>query len=71
MAELLHAKSDADKLPDGKLSTKGVGAAAPDTSEAQALDDGVIVPLGKPKVQKREGLLDTNKQRLRTLSTFP
>ncbi|KAK8565495.1 hypothetical protein V6N12_059055 [Hibiscus sabdariffa] len=57
MAELLHSKSDADKLPDGKLSTKGVGATAPDPSEAQTLDDGVIVPLGKPKEQKREGAL--------------
>ena len=35
-------------------STKGVGATAPDPSEAQTLDDGVIVPLGKPKEQKRE-----------------
>ncbi|XP_039005647.1 poly [ADP-ribose] polymerase 2-like [Hibiscus syriacus] len=57
MAELLHAKSDADKLPDGKLSTKGVGATAPDLSEAERLDDGVIVPLGKPREQKREGAL--------------
>ncbi|XVF80597.1 hypothetical protein PTKIN_Ptkin15bG0086500 [Pterospermum kingtungense] len=57
MAELLQPKSDADKLPDGKLSTKGVGATAPDPSEAQTLNDGVIVPLGKPKEQKREGAL--------------
>ncbi|XP_039012015.1 poly [ADP-ribose] polymerase 2-like [Hibiscus syriacus] len=57
MAELLQAKSDADKLPDGKLSTKGVGATAPDLSEAETLDDGVIVPLGKPREQKREGAL--------------
>ncbi|XWS46632.1 hypothetical protein CRYUN_Cryun14cG0085200 [Craigia yunnanensis] len=54
MAELLQAKSDADKLPDGKLSPKGVGATAPDPCEAQTLDDGVIVPLGNPKEQKRE-----------------
>ncbi|PPS00040.1 hypothetical protein GOBAR_AA20633 [Gossypium barbadense] len=57
MAELLQAKSDADKLPDGKLSTKGVGATAPDPSEAQSLDDGVVVPLGKPKEQNRKGAL--------------
>lgn len=57
MAELLQAKSDADKLPDGKLSTKGVGATALDPSEAQSLDDGVVVPLGKPKEQKRKGAL--------------
>ncbi|KAJ7977582.1 Poly [ADP-ribose] polymerase [Quillaja saponaria] len=49
MAELLNAKYDADKLPEGKLSTKGVGGTAPDLSEAQALEDGVVVPLGKPK----------------------
>ncbi|KAM1001744.1 hypothetical protein FF1_008223 [Malus domestica] len=40
---------DADKLPVGKLSTKGVGGTEPDFSEAQLLDDGVVVPLGKPK----------------------
>ncbi|KAI4349674.1 hypothetical protein L6164_010234 [Bauhinia variegata] len=49
MAELQSANYDADKLPQGKLSTKGVGGTAPDPSGAQALDDGVIVPLGKPK----------------------
>ncbi|KAK1354197.1 Poly [ADP-ribose] polymerase [Heracleum sosnowskyi] len=49
MAELLDAKYDADKLPDGKLSTKGVGATAPDLSEVETLEDGVVVPLGKPK----------------------
>ncbi|KAJ0052867.1 hypothetical protein Pint_00959 [Pistacia integerrima] len=51
MAELLHANYDADKLPEGKLSTKGVGQTAPDPSEAQALKDGIVVPLGKPKEQ--------------------
>ncbi|KAA8549149.1 hypothetical protein F0562_000833 [Nyssa sinensis] len=51
MAELLTANYDADKLPQGKLSTKGVGATAPDFSEALALEDGVVVPLGKPKKQ--------------------
>ncbi|KAJ9171804.1 hypothetical protein P3X46_015118 [Hevea brasiliensis] len=51
MAELLHADYDADKLPHGKLSTKGVGATAPDLSGAKKLEDGVIVPLGKPKKQ--------------------
>nr|XP_028943594.1 poly [ADP-ribose] polymerase 2-like [Malus domestica] len=30
-------------------STKGVGGTEPDFSEAQLLDDGVVVPLGKPK----------------------
>lgn len=51
MAELLTANYNADKLPDGKLSTKGVGATAPDFSEAQTLEDGVVVPFGKPKEQ--------------------
>lgn len=32
-------------------STKGVGVTAPDSSEFEALEDGVIVPLGKPKEQ--------------------
>ncbi|KAI8522658.1 hypothetical protein RHMOL_Rhmol13G0013300 [Rhododendron molle] len=51
MAELLTANYNAEKLPEGKLSTKGVGATAPDFSEAQMLEDGVVVPLGKPKEQ--------------------
>ncbi|XP_057426984.1 poly [ADP-ribose] polymerase 2 [Lotus japonicus] len=49
MAELLSAKYDADMLPKGKLSTKGVGGTAPDFSESQELEGGLIVPLGKPK----------------------
>ncbi|GMN37973.1 hypothetical protein TIFTF001_007247 [Ficus carica] len=49
LAELLNAKYDADKLPEGKLSTKGVGRTAPDLSKARALDDGILVPEGKPK----------------------
>ncbi|KAL3531481.1 hypothetical protein ACH5RR_010803 [Cinchona calisaya] len=51
MAELLNANCNAGKLPEGKLSTKGVGSTAPDISGAQILDDGVIVPLGMPKQQ--------------------
>ncbi|XP_076912859.1 poly [ADP-ribose] polymerase 2-like [Bidens hawaiensis] len=51
MAELLEANYDADKLPQGKLSTKGVGATAPDMSETETLEDGVVVPLGRPKKQ--------------------
>lgn len=53
MEELLYAKYDADKLPQGKLSTKGVGTTAPDLSDARVLEDGVIVPSGKP-VQKSD-----------------
>ncbi|XP_020550285.1 poly [ADP-ribose] polymerase 2 isoform X1 [Sesamum indicum] len=51
MAELQTANYHADKLPAGKLSTKGVGATAPDLSEALTLEDGVVVPLGTPKEQ--------------------
>ncbi|GAY40967.1 hypothetical protein CUMW_055830 [Citrus unshiu] len=40
MSELLYANYDADKLPDGKLSTKGVGQTAPDPLEAETLEDG-------------------------------
>ncbi|KAJ4963907.1 hypothetical protein NE237_023846 [Protea cynaroides] len=51
MAELLHGNYNANKLPTGKLSTKGVGSTAPDSSKFQKLKDGVIVPLGMPKEQ--------------------
>ncbi|KAL4202726.1 hypothetical protein AMTRI_Chr02g265080 [Amborella trichopoda] len=51
MAELLTANCNADQLPEGKLSTKGVGATTPDPSGFCVLEDGVIVPLGKPKKQ--------------------
>jgi poly [ADP-ribose] polymerase 2/3/4 len=34
-------------------STKGVGATAPDFSKARELEDGLIVPLGKPKTNSR------------------
>ncbi|VVB06996.1 unnamed protein product [Arabis nemorensis] len=48
MNELLYSDYNADNLPPGKLSTKGVGKTAPNPSEAKTLEDGVIVPLGKP-----------------------
>ncbi|THU50464.1 hypothetical protein C4D60_Mb06t20490 [Musa balbisiana] len=51
MAELLAADYNADRLPKGKLSTKGVGATAPDILDSQVLEDGVVVPLGTPKEQ--------------------
>ncbi|KAJ6848626.1 poly [ADP-ribose] polymerase 2-A [Iris pallida] len=51
MAEKLDADYNADRLPTGKLSTKGVGATAPDMSESHTLEDGVVIPLGKPKKQ--------------------
>ncbi|KAG2597494.1 poly [ADP-ribose] polymerase 2-like isoform X3 [Panicum virgatum] len=49
MNELLNADYDANDLPKGKLSTKGVGQTAPDLSESKTTNDGVVVPLGKPK----------------------
>ncbi|XP_031496360.1 poly [ADP-ribose] polymerase 2 [Nymphaea colorata] len=52
MAELLTANYNADQLPFGKLSTKGVGGTAPNPLEFRQLDDGVTVPLGKPVNQK-------------------
>ncbi|PHU28980.1 Poly [ADP-ribose] polymerase 2 [Capsicum chinense] len=57
MNELLSADYNADKLPPGKLSTKGVGATAPDFAKSQVLEDGVVVPLGKPKAQRKQGSL--------------
>ncbi|KAL0712179.1 hypothetical protein Bca4012_019157 [Brassica carinata] len=48
MNELLNSDYNADKLPPGKLSTKGVGRTAPNPSESKTLEDGVVVPLGKP-----------------------
>jgi poly [ADP-ribose] polymerase len=48
MQELFTGNFNADQLPSGKLSTKGVGRTAPDTKEYMALPDGVTVPLGKP-----------------------
>ncbi|KAJ7536040.1 hypothetical protein O6H91_12G054800 [Diphasiastrum complanatum] len=47
--ELKGAKYDADKLPSGKLSTKGLGSTAPDPKGFMVLQDGVIVPVSKPK----------------------
>uniref|UniRef100_A0A0A9DWY2 Poly [ADP-ribose] polymerase n=1 Tax=Arundo donax TaxID=35708 RepID=A0A0A9DWY2_ARUDO len=59
MNELLNADYDANNLPKGKLSTKGVGQTAPDLAESKITDDGVVVPLGKPKDEpsKRGSLL--------------
>ncbi|XP_010259524.1 PREDICTED: poly [ADP-ribose] polymerase 2 isoform X2 [Nelumbo nucifera] len=51
MAELLTANYHADQLPEGKLSTKGIGETAPDSSDFLKLEDDVVVPLGKPKKQ--------------------
>lgn len=32
-------------------STKGVGGTAPDMSQFETIEDGLVVPLGKPKEQ--------------------
>ncbi|KAM0878796.1 hypothetical protein ACQ4PT_034651 [Festuca glaucescens] len=59
MNELLTADYNANNLPKGKLSTKGVGQMAPNIAESKITDDGVVVPLGKPKEEpsKRGSLL--------------
>ncbi|KAK9281901.1 hypothetical protein L1049_004808 [Liquidambar formosana] len=50
MAELLSANSSADKLPQGKLSTKGVGATAPDLSGSSGTRRWCCCP---PRTAKR------------------
>ncbi|CAM0881176.1 unnamed protein product [Alopecurus aequalis] len=59
MNELLVADYNANNLPKGKLSTKGIGQMAPNIAESKITDDGVVVPLGKPKEEpsKRGSLL--------------
>ena len=44
-----HADYDADKLPKGKLSTKGVGKSEPDKKDWVTLEGGCVVPIGKLK----------------------
>ncbi|KAL2661991.1 hypothetical protein AAZV13_02G015750 [Glycine max] len=36
---------------NGSESTKGLGGTALDPSKAQELEDGLVVPLGKPKTE--------------------
>eukprot|EP00249_Psilotum_nudum_P018985 c27053_g1_i3 orf=622-2628(-) len=48
MRKLRRADYNADKLPSGKLSTKGLGSTEPDPAESKILPDGVIIPMGKP-----------------------
>lgn len=48
MNELFHADYNANDLPIGKLSTKGVGRTVPDPKEFKTLEDGVVVPVGSP-----------------------
>lgn len=37
-----------EKLPNGKHSTKGIGATYPDPKGSLELEDGTVVPMGKP-----------------------
>lgn len=48
MNELYDADYNANQLPEGKLSTKGVGLTTPDTQHFQTLDNGCVVPCGQP-----------------------
>ncbi|XP_024525660.1 poly [ADP-ribose] polymerase 2 [Selaginella moellendorffii] len=48
MNELYQADYNANRLPPGKLSTKGLGRSVPNSSQFKTLPDGVVVPLGKP-----------------------
>ena len=46
--EKLVADYDADKLPVGKHSTKGMGKTVPNPMKTVTMKDGTIVPLGEP-----------------------
>ena len=48
MNEKLHADYNANQLPKGKLSTKGIGRVEPNSKQWQKLDDGCVVPCGAP-----------------------
>uniref|UniRef100_A0A0M3K9K2 Poly [ADP-ribose] polymerase n=1 Tax=Anisakis simplex TaxID=6269 RepID=A0A0M3K9K2_ANISI len=54
--ELWAADYNADKLPPGKHSVKGMGSVGPDPSGAITLENGCVVPAGKPvELNKRSG----------------
>jgi len=46
--DLLAADYDADQLPEGCHSTRGLGKTAPDSKDNHVMSDGLIVPIGKP-----------------------
>lgn len=46
---LKQADYEADELPKGKLSTKGIGKSEPESKDWVTLDDGLIIPIGKLK----------------------
>lgn len=45
--DLLAADYEADQLPSGKQSVRGLGKIAPDPSDNFTMSDGTIVPMGK------------------------
>lgn len=51
--EKFQADYNADQLPSGKHSTKGVGKNEPDSSQFVTMEDGCIVPCGKLRPSKR------------------
>ncbi|XP_057290978.1 poly [ADP-ribose] polymerase 2-like isoform X2 [Hydractinia symbiolongicarpus] len=55
--DLLSADFNADNLPPGCHSTKGLGKIAPDEKENITLPNGVVVPLGK---QSDTGVINPN-----------
>lgn len=46
---LKQADYNANKLPSGKMSTKGVGRSEPNPAEFVKLEDGLVVPCGRLK----------------------
>ncbi|XP_018018963.1 poly [ADP-ribose] polymerase 2 isoform X2 [Hyalella azteca] len=54
--ELLQADYQADKLPSGYQSVKGVGTMAPVESNQVVMKDGVVVPLGPASSATKKGL---------------
>ena len=49
MNDLKQADYNANKLPPGKHSTRGVGRSVPNPAEWVTLNDGLVVPCGKLK----------------------
>ena len=75
--ELLQADYNADKLPKGKHSVKGLGRTSCDPENYEKLEDGTIVPMGPGKTTPVPGgslmyneyiVYNTNQIRLRYLA---
>jgi len=56
MYEISHSEY-MEKSPPGTASTKGCGATYPDPADNLKLDNGCVVPLGKPSKKERSGSL--------------